>query len=62
MHTWLHSLYPHAAGRAVLLPDSYRDLGHFGAFRPAADRLWAQAWQWLRSTSPCQVPASDVVT
>jgi predicted alpha/beta hydrolase len=47
MGRWLLDLYPAASGRAVLLDEQHRGLGHFGAFRPDADALWSQAWNWL---------------
>jgi predicted alpha/beta hydrolase len=43
----LPDLYPRATSEVRSLDDRYRDLGHFGAFRPDAAPLWAAGWDWL---------------
>lgn len=48
---WLPDLYPRARSAVHHLDERHRGLGHFGPFRPGAEPLWADAWEWLRRTA-----------
>jgi hypothetical protein len=55
---WLPNLYPHADSVVYHLDERHRGLGHFGPFRPAAEPLWTDAWDWLRraAVAPSRYP------
>jgi predicted alpha/beta hydrolase len=53
---WMPSLFPHAASEVYHLDESHRHLGHFGAFRHSASRLWAEGWSWLRDAASAPSP------